>query len=72
MGTTLKFYIKTPKRIEENKRYPIYVRIIHNRKKAEGKISLTKISGLELKYWDEHSQRFSPKQKHLTEHNIFS
>mgnify|MGYP002396098234 CR=1 FL=1 len=70
MGTTLKFYIKTPKQIEDKKRYPLYLRIIHNLKKSEGKISLTKISSKDLKYWDEDLQRFSSKQKHLLQHNI--
>lgn len=71
MGTTLKFYIRTPKKIAYNKRYPMYLRIIHNRKKAEGKISLTKISNSELEFWDEDSQRFSVKQRQLLQHNIF-
>ncbi|MGZ0017663.1 tyrosine-type recombinase/integrase [Yeosuana sp. AK3] len=70
MGTTPKFYIKTPKQIEDNKRYPLYLRIVHNRKKAEGKISTTKIIGKDIKYWDEDLQRFSSKQKHLLGHNI--
>ena len=70
MGTTVKFYIKTLKKVEDNKRYPIYLRIIHNLKKSEGKISATKISGSEIQYWDKDSQRFSSKRKHLLEHNI--
>ena len=70
MGTTSNFYIKTPKQIEDNKRYPLYLRIVHNRKKAEGKISTTKISSKDIKYWDEDLQRFSSKQKHLLAHNI--
>jgi len=70
MGTTPKFYIKTPKQIADNKRYPLYLRIVHNRKKAEGKISATKIYGKDIKYWDEDLQRFSSRQKHLLEHNI--
>lgn len=71
MGTTMKYYIKTPKQVEENKKYPIYLRIIHNLRKSEGKISLTKIPGSELQYWDAKAQRFDPKQKHLLEHNIY-
>jgi integrase len=70
MGTTSKFYIKTSKQIVDNKRYPLYLRIIHNLKKSEGKISTTKISGKDIKYWDEDLQRFSSKQKHLLAHNI--
>lgn len=70
MGTTLKFYIKTPKQIEDRKRYPLYLRIIHNLKKSEGKISTTKISCKDIKYWDEDMQRFSSKQKNLLAHNI--
>lgn len=70
MGTTSNFYIKTPKQIEDNKRYPLYLRILHNRKKAEGKISTTKIRSKDIKYWDGDLQRFSSKQKHLLAHNI--
>ena len=70
MTTTLKFYIKTGKSRERKKRYSICLRIIHNRKKSEGKISTTKISDKELDYWVEDSQRFSSKRKHLLEHNI--
>jgi integrase len=70
MGTTTKIYIKTPKKIEDNKWYPLYLRIVHNRKKAEGKISTTKISGKDIKYWNKDLQRFSSKQKHLLAHNI--
>ena len=65
-----KFYIKTPNQISDSKRYSFYLRIIHNRKKSEGKISLTKISGSKLKYWDENSQRFDSKQKYLMDYNI--
>jgi len=70
MGTTRKFHIKKPKQIEDNKRYPLYLRIVHNRKKSEGKISTINISGKDIKYWNEDMQRFSSKQKHLLEHNI--
>ena len=70
MTTTLKFYIKTGKSRCKGRCYSIYLRIIHNRKKSEGKISTTKISDKELKYWVEDSERFSTKQKHLLEHNI--
>lgn len=70
MGTTLKFYIKKLKKSEDNSRYPVYIRIIHNRKKAEGKISLTKIAASDVNYWDEDSQRFNSKQKHMLHHNI--
>jgi integrase len=70
MGTTRKFHIKKPKQIEDNKRYPLHLRIVHNRKKAEGKISTINISGKDIKYWNEDMQRFSSKQKHLLEHNI--
>ncbi|MCF8273565.1 MAG: site-specific integrase [Flavobacteriaceae bacterium] len=70
MGTTSNFYIKTPKQIADNKSYPLCLRIIHDRKKAEGKISATKISSKDIKYWDEDLQRFSSKQRHLLAHNI--
>ena len=63
MSTTLKFYIRTPKKLNKNKRYPIYIRVVHNRKKAEGKTSLTPIVGTELSRWIEVSQRFSSKEQ---------
>ncbi len=44
MAITIKFYINTKKENAKTKRSPIYLRIIHNRKKAEGKISLIPIS----------------------------
>lgn len=67
----MKCFIKVQKEIEENELYPMYVRIINNRRKSEGKISLKKILGSDLKYWNEKTQRFDSKQKHLLEHNIY-
>ncbi|WP_456437095.1 phage integrase SAM-like domain-containing protein, partial [Psychroserpens sp.] len=71
MATTLKFYIKAPKKFEDNKRYPMFLRAIHNRKKAEGKISLTPIIGSEVSNWIETSQRFNSKEKKYISYNLF-
>lgn len=71
MGTTLKFYINKLKQGKRDNRYPIYLRIIHDLKKAEGKISLTPIKTSEMDYWVEESQRFSTKHKKFLSHNIF-
>lgn len=71
MATTLKFYINARKKFEDNKRYPIYLRVIHNRKKAEGKTSLNPIYGFEIGNWIEVSQRFSSKDKKYLSYNLF-
>ncbi|WP_299273425.1 phage integrase SAM-like domain-containing protein [uncultured Psychroserpens sp.] len=71
MATTLKFYINARKKFEDNKRYPIYLRVIHNRKKAEGKTSLNPIYGFEVGNWIEVSQRFSSKDKKYLSYNLF-
>ncbi|WP_298754854.1 phage integrase SAM-like domain-containing protein [uncultured Psychroserpens sp.] len=71
MSTTLKFYIRTPKKLNKNKRYPIYVRVLHNRKKAEGRTSLIPINGPELSNWIEASQRFSSKNKKYLSYNLY-
>jgi integrase len=71
MSTTLKFYIRQGKTLKKNKRYPIYIRVLHNRKKAEGKTSLTPISGNEVSNWIEDSQRFKSKDKKYLSYNLF-
>ena len=63
MGTTLKFYINTFKKSKRDNRYPIYLRIIHNLRKSEGKISIRTIKTSDIGHWIEESQRFSLKQK---------
>ena len=70
MGTTLKFYINKAKKSKRSNRYPIYLRILHNSKKSEGKISLTTISESDIQYWVEESQRFSNNKKKYLSHNI--
>jgi len=71
MATTLKFYINARKKFEDNKRYPFYIRVVHNRKKAEGKTSLTPIIGSETYNWIEASQRFSSKDKKYLSYNLY-
>ncbi|NMH88451.1 hypothetical protein [Flavivirga algicola] len=44
MGTTLKFYINENKKSIIDSRYPMYLRIVHERKKSEGRIRATPIS----------------------------
>jgi hypothetical protein len=39
MATSIKFYIKITKRVKEKQSYPIYLRVVHNRQKSEGRIS---------------------------------
>ena len=71
MGTTLKFYINKSKRRKKDNRYPIYLRVIHNLKKAEGRISLIPIKYSDVQYWIEESQRFNANHKKFLTHNIF-
>lgn len=71
MSTSLKFYINARKEFEDNKRYPFYLRIIHNRKKAEGKTSLIPINGSEVNNWNQASQRFNSKDKKYLSYNLF-
>lgn len=55
----------------KRKYYPIYIRILHNRKKAEGKTSLSPISEYEIVNWDETAQRFKSKDKKYLSYNLF-
>lgn len=70
MGTTLKFYINKAKQGRRDRRYPIYLRIIHDLKKSEGRISLTPISESDTQYWITDSQRFANNQKKFQSFNI--
>lgn len=70
MGTTLKFYVNTLKKSIRDNRYPIYLRIIHNLKKSEGKISLISLKDSDLNYWFQESQRFNSSNKKFLTHNI--
>lgn len=70
MAITIKFYINTKKENAKTKRSPIYLRIIHNRKKAEGKISLVPISRSAIKLWDSETQRFKNKLRQYKEYNL--
>ncbi len=70
MGTTLKFYINTFKRSKRDNCYPIYLRVIHNLKKAEGKISTIPIRASDISYWVIESQRFGSNHKKFLAHNI--
>lgn len=70
MGTSLKVYINKAKRRSRDNRFPLYLRIIHNTKKSEGKINTTPINESDLGYWNEETQRFNSKQKKFNAHNI--
>lgn len=70
MGTTLKFYINTLKKSTRDNRYPIYLRIIHNLKKSEGKISLISLKDSDLNFWAQESQRFNSSNKKFQTHDI--
>ncbi len=70
MGTTLKFYINKNKKSKIDNRCPIYLRIVHRRRKSEGRVSTTLISESDIQYWISDSQRFSKNQKKFQSHNI--
>jgi hypothetical protein len=70
MGTTLKFFINKRRMNEQTRRSPIYLRIIHNLKKAEGKTNLTPINESEANDWIKESQRFSSKEKKFITYNL--
>ena len=70
MATSIKFYIKITKRVKEKQSYPIYLRVVHNRQKSEGRISATLIPKCDIDHWSVDHQRFNSKQKHLVAHNI--
>ncbi|MDA9026620.1 hypothetical protein N9H82_04135 [Flavobacteriaceae bacterium] len=65
MATSIKFYIKITKRVKEKQSYPIYLRVVHNRQKSEGRISATLIPKCDIDHWSVDHQRFNSKQKHL-------
>jgi integrase len=62
MATTLKFHIPHSKMNKYGK-HPIYIRIIHNGKKSEGKLNTTPLSKLEVTKWDKQNQQFDSTLK---------
>ena len=58
MSTTLKFYVSTDRKRKTDQQLPIYIRVIHLRKKAEGKLSVIPISEIDLVAWNSDLQRF--------------
>lgn len=70
MSTTLKFYVSTDRQRKTDNQLPIYVRVIHHRKKAEGKLNTIPISGKDLQYWNSDLQRFNSKLSKLVEYNL--
>jgi hypothetical protein len=44
--------------------------VIHNLKKAEGKINMTPISEANFKAWNNDTQRFNSKESSLLGHNL--
>ena len=60
MATSIKFYIKITKRVKEKQSYPIYLRVVHNRQKSEGRISATLIPKCDIDHWSVDHRR--PKE----------
>lgn len=71
MSTTLKFYVSTDRKRKTDQQLPIYIRVIHLRKKAEGKLSVIPISEIDLVDWNSDLQRFNSKKEKLIQYNIF-
>lgn len=71
MSTTLKFYVSTDRKRKTDKQLPIYIRVIHLRSKAEGKLSVIPISEIDLMGWNSDVQRFNSKKEKLVQYNIF-
>ena len=71
MSTTLKFYVSTDRKRKTDQQLPIYIRVIHLRKKAEGKLSVIPISEIDLISWNSDLQRFNSKKEKLIQYNIF-
>lgn len=70
MSTSIKFFINKSKKSKTDNRNPIYLRVIHNLKKSEGCLDLTRIEESDLKFWIEASQRFDSKQKKFKSYNL--
>lgn len=71
MSTTLKFYVSTDRNRNTDKQLPIYIRVIHLRSKAEGKLSVIPISEIDLMAWNSDVQRFNSKKEKLVQYNVF-
>ncbi len=61
MRTSIKFYLATNKTSKSDNTTPIYLRVVHNRKKAEGRINLPSLSSKELNNWHQATERFAAK-----------
>jgi hypothetical protein len=59
MKTSFKVYIEKRKKSARTGKYPLYLRIIHNGKKAEGKINLVEIPEESIKDWHQGTRKFS-------------
>ncbi|GAB4161419.1 MAG: site-specific integrase [Winogradskyella sp.] len=70
MAITLKFLINTRRENAKTKRSPIGLRILKNRKKAEGKISLVPVPRSALEFWDQETQRFTKKFEQHKAYNL--
>ena len=58
MATSIKFYIKMTKRVKEKQPYPIYLRVVHNLQKSEGRMSAILIPKCDIDYWSVDHQRY--------------
>ena len=63
MTTSMKVVIDPRKRSSKDGSYPLYLRIIHNKKKADGKINVRKVSETEFDSWHMQTQRFANKSR---------
>jgi integrase len=70
MSITLKFSINTRRENARTKRSPIGLRILKNRQKAEGKISLVPVSRSAIEFWDEETQRFKKQFEQYKAYNL--
>ena len=66
MATSLKFYLNKAKRSNKTGKTPLYLRVIHDGKKAEGKINLPPVEEKEELQWNEEFQRFA---RGMRDHN---
>ncbi|MCA0132616.1 tyrosine-type recombinase/integrase [Winogradskyella alexanderae] len=70
MSISLKFYPNVHKKSVKTNRIPIYLWILLNGKKAEGRISLVPVSSAALEYWDKETQRFKKQFEQYKAYNL--
>ena len=48
----------------------MYLRLVQNKRKAEGKLSLVPINKEDYRYWNPKTQRFDSQQKRFISYNL--